>query len=160
LAERTADERNIYRLYESLLTFWNRRDADGMARLFGERGSLVGFDGSQADGAAGIGAHLQPIFADHPTAAFVARVREVRQIGRGVALLRAIAGMVPPGKDDVNPAVNAVQSLVAVSHGSHWEAALFQSTPAALHGRPDLSERLTEELRGVVQRGATVEWST
>jgi uncharacterized protein (TIGR02246 family) len=159
LAERTADDTNIYRLYESLLTNWNRRDAEGMARLFGERGSLVGFDGSQADGAAGIEAHLQPIFADHPTAAFVARVREVRQIGRGVALLRAVAGMVPPGKDDVNPAVNAVQSLVAVSHGSHWEVALFQSTPAAWHGRPDLSERLTEELRGVVQRGATVEWT-
>ena len=53
---------------------------------------------------------LTQIFADHPTATYVAIVREVRLLGPGVGLLRSVAGMVPRGKSDINPAVNAIQS--------------------------------------------------
>ena len=28
-----------------------------------------------------------------------------------------------------------------------WQVELFQNTPAAFHGRPELSEQMTEELR-------------
>lgn len=55
--------------------------------------------------------------------------------------------MVPPGGSDINPAVNAIQSLVAVRREDLWRIALFQTTPAAFHGRPELSEQLTSELR-------------
>jgi hypothetical protein len=55
--------------------------------------------------------------------------------------------MVPPGESDINPEVNAVQTLVAVKQQNKWIIALFQNTPAAFHVRPELSERLTEELR-------------
>ncbi len=64
-------------------------------------------------------------------------------------LLRANAGMVPPGKDEVNPERNAVQSLVAVRKSGNWEIALFQNTPAVYDGRPELAKKLTEELRAV-----------
>ncbi len=46
--------------------------------------------------------------------------------------------------------VNAIQSLVAVRDTDHWRAMLLQSTPAAFHGRPDLAEALTAELRALV----------
>ena len=77
-------------------------------------------------------------------------MREVRSLGSGVALLRAVAGMVPPGQTRVNPAVNAVQSLVATREGQGWRIQLFHNTPAAFHGRPDAVAALTDELQGGV----------
>jgi hypothetical protein len=47
----------------------------------------------------------------------------------------------------LNAALNTIHTLVAVEGGGTWRAAMFQSTPAAFHGRPDLSQALTEELR-------------
>jgi hypothetical protein len=78
-------------------------------------------------------------------------VREVRPISSDVVVLRANAGMVPPGKDELNPDRNAVQSMVAARKGGKWEIALFQNTPAVYDGRPELSRKLTEELRAVLR---------
>lgn len=77
------------------------------------------------DGSAAIEQHLAPIFADHPTGAFVAIVRGVTLLASDVALLRAIAGMVAPGASDLNPAVNAIQTLVAAKQEDRWRIALF-----------------------------------
>jgi uncharacterized protein (TIGR02246 family) len=137
----------IRELHASLLDRWNRRDAAGFAALFAPAGSVVGFDGSTVDGAEAIRAHLQQIFADHRPAAYVAIVREVRLLGPATALLRAVAGMVPPGQERVNPAVNAVQSLVVQQDGARWRIQLFQNTPAAFHGRPEAAAELTAELQ-------------
>jgi uncharacterized protein (TIGR02246 family) len=150
-------DREVRRLYEDILLTWNQRDAAGMAALFADDGSLVGFDGSQVDSRSAIDQHLRPIFADHPTAAFVAKIRELRDLAPDVVLVRAVAGLVPPGAADLKPELNMVHSLVAVRTASGWRAALFQSTPAAWHGRPDDAARLTQELRDVMGRGVTCE---
>ena len=150
-----APDRPIRRIYEHILIAWNQQDAAAMAARFEEDGNLVGFDGSQADSRAAIEEHLRPIFADHPTAAYVARLREIRMLGRDVGLLRAVAGMISPYSDDINPALNTIHTLVAVKHAKGWRAALFQSTPAAWHGRPQDSAELTEELRDVMRQGLT-----
>ncbi|MGZ3796086.1 MAG: SgcJ/EcaC family oxidoreductase, partial [Pseudobdellovibrionaceae bacterium] len=91
-----------------------------------------------------------PIFASFPTARFISIVREVRALSPDSALLRATAGMVPRGHADINPAVNAIQSLVAVKQNGEWRIAHFQNTPAAFHGRPEEGERLSKELRGLL----------
>ncbi|MEW6605443.1 MAG: SgcJ/EcaC family oxidoreductase, partial [Thermoproteota archaeon] len=83
-----------------MLECWNRRDAAAMASLFADDGNIIGFDGSQVDGQDGIRSHLSRIFSDHPTAAYVGKVREVRFLAPEVAILRAVAGMVPPGQSD------------------------------------------------------------
>ena len=145
----------ISRLYEHILIAWNQQDAAAMAAHFEEDGNLVGFDGSQVDSRTAIEDHLRPIFADHLTASYVAKVREIRMLGRDVGLLRAVVGMIPPGSDDINPAGNTVQTLVAVEGADGWRAALFQSTPATWHGRPQDSAALTEELRDAMRRGLT-----
>jgi hypothetical protein len=54
---------------------------------------------------------------------------------------------VPNGKADIDPALNAVQSMIAVQKGGVWKIAMLQNTPAAFHGREDLVKKLTEELR-------------
>jgi hypothetical protein len=59
--------------------------------------------------------------------------------------------MIPPGKDELNPDLNAVQSMVAARKNNKWEIALFQNTPAKYDGRPELQKKLTEELRAVVR---------
>jgi uncharacterized protein (TIGR02246 family) len=145
----------IRRLYEQILIAWNQQDAAAMAAHFEKDANLVGFDGSQADSRADIEDHLRAIFADHPIAAYVAKVREIRMLGRDVGLLRAVVGMIPPGSDDINPAANTIQTLVSVKDADGWRAALFQSTPAAWHGRPQDSAALSEELREVARLGLT-----
>ena len=141
------DEKEVGLLYQELLKRWNKRRASEMTDLFAENGNLVGFDGSQINGRSEARSVLSQIFANHQTAAYLGIVKEVRLLSPDVAILRAVAGMVPPGESDINPEVNAVQTLVAVKQQNKWIIALFQNTPAAFHGRPELSERLTEELR-------------
>ena len=118
-----------------------------MAATFAEDGEMIGFDGSQIQGRAAIAEELKRIFADHETAPFVAKVRNVQQPAPGVALLRAVAGMIPPGRSDIDPSVNTHQTIVAAKIDDTWLIVLFQNTPARFHGRPELVERLTEELR-------------
>jgi uncharacterized protein (TIGR02246 family) len=152
-----APDPRVRELYEHILRAWNRRDAAGMAARFEDDGNVVGFDGSQADSRPAIENHLRPVFASHPTAAFVAKVREIRMLCPESAILRAVAGMVPPGSADINPAVNTIHTLVATKRAGGWRAALFQSTPAAWHGRPQDGAALTDELRDVMRRGLTCE---
>ncbi len=143
----STDESEVRALYRRMLDGWNARSAEAMAAPFEEDGEIVGFDGSQMSSRAEIAATLQGIFGDHVTAPYLSSVRSVRLLTPGVAVLRAIAGMVPPGKIDIEPALNAVQTLVAVKRDGAWRIALFQTTPAQLHGRPDLVQEMTEELR-------------
>jgi uncharacterized protein (TIGR02246 family) len=137
----------ISALYHQLLDSWNRRDAGDFAALFVEDGFIVGFDGSQMNGKAEIEAELRRIFADHVTATYVSKIKGVSFLTPEVGILHAVAGLVPPMKADINPATNAIQTLVAVQQDGPWRIALYQNTPAQFHGRPELSEALTEELR-------------
>jgi uncharacterized protein (TIGR02246 family) len=147
-----AADRETRELYRQLLEAWDKRNARDFALLFAPDGSLVGFDGTQVFGQAEVGAHLSEIFSHHQTARFVSIVREVRSLIEGATILSAVAGMVPPDKDDINPDVNAVQTVVAVKQAGALKVALFQNTPAALHGRPDAVKKLTEELRAALRK--------
>jgi uncharacterized protein (TIGR02246 family) len=134
-------------LYARLLDAWDKRNARDFALLFASEGNLVGFDGTQVNGQLEVGAHLTEIFTHHQTPRYVSIVREVRLLAADVSVLRANTGLVPPGKDDIDPALNAVQSMVAVKKGGNWKIALLQNTPAAFHERPELAKKLSEELR-------------
>src|SRR5262249_52626188 len=131
-------------LYRQQLDGWNRRDA---AALYAEDVNVVGFDGTPVDGQAEIAAHFRQVFSDHQTATYVGKIREVRFLAPEVAVLRTVAGMVPPGQSDLTPNVNAVQTLVAVKQDGRWRIAVYQNSPAAFHGRPYAVQALTEELR-------------
>ncbi|MBI5949705.1 MAG: SgcJ/EcaC family oxidoreductase [Chloroflexi bacterium] len=146
-----AADADVGALYRQLTDYWNGRDAAAYGALFAEGGSIVGFDGSQVDGRDAIASHLAEIFANHPTPAYVVKVLEVRPLGPGAMLLRAAAGLLPPGASDLHPDLNSIQTLVATRHWGGWRVEMFQSTPAAFHGRPDLAERLTAELTEVLR---------
>lgn len=153
---REQEKRQALDSYTSLLEAWNRRDADGFASHFTGTGSSVGFDGSQMNGREEIATTLRTIFTDHVTARYVASVREVRALGAGIVLVRAVVGMVPPGQSALKPEVNAVQSVVVVTEGGRPSIALLHNTPAAFHGRPEAVQELTGELTRVLRQGRTV----
>lgn len=134
-------------IYHALLDAWNRRSAADYAALFDPQALVVGFDGSVMDGSAAVRDELGRIFADHETARYVGKIRSMGQFSPDGVLIHAVCGMVPPGMQDINPAVNAVQTLVAIRGADEWRILLFQNTPAQFHGRPELSTALTEELR-------------
>ncbi len=98
-------------------------------------------------GPTAIAAEMKRIFADHRTGTYVGKVTSVRLLGTRAALLRAVADVVPAGRSDLDPKLNAVQALVAEQRDGEWRVVLYQNTPARFHGRPELAERLTGELR-------------
>ena len=136
-------------LYHALLDAWNRRDAAAYAALFADDGYVVGFDGSEMNGREEIERTLAEIFADHETGRYVGKIRAELPVSEDVAVLRAVAGLVPAGRSELDPKLNAVQTLVARREGD-WRIVQLQKTPAELHGRPEAAEALTNELRALV----------
>lgn len=143
----SADDVAVRALYAQMLTGWNQRSGDTFAAPFAEDGEVVGFDGSQVAGQAEIASVQQRIFADHPTAAYVWKVKDVGLLAPDVAILRAIAGMVRPGQSDIEPQLNSIQTVVAAKRGGQWRIVHFQNTPAQFHGRPELVRQMTAELQ-------------
>lgn len=136
-------------LYHNLLAAWNRRDAAAFAGLFTDDAYVIGFDGSPMHGRAEIQTTLTGIFADHPTGAYTGKVRAVRPLSPDVTLVEAVAGITPAGQTELKPELNAMQTLVAVRQGEEWRITLYQNTPAQFHGRPEMTQALTDELRQV-----------
>ena len=132
--------------YLAAIDGWNRRDANAMAACFSADATMIGFDGSLARGAEEVLTHLTPIFADHPTPAYVVIVEETREVAPGVVMVRAEVGMVPAGQEFIAQAVNAIQTCLLRQIDGKWAIALLQSTPAAFHGQPHLVAEMTARL--------------
>ena len=123
-----------------------------MASFFTDNGISIGFDGSQYNGKDEIEAEIGKIFKHHQTADYVWKVKEVRFLHPEVATLRAVVGMIPPGKKNINPATNAIQTITAIKQNDVWKIDLFQNTPAQFHGRPEMVEKLTKELNQQIKK--------
>lgn len=147
------DEERVRGLYQALIAAWNARDAKAMAGLYAPQGGQVGFDGSTFNSPGEIEKAMTPIFEDHPTARFVTIIRELRPLGAGAMILRAVAGMVPPGERAIKSERNAIQTLVAsLGEGGAWRIEMFHNTPARFDGRPDAAKALTQELQLAADR--------
>lgn len=150
---RSFREGEIADLYLTLLDAWNQRDPDAFADLFALQGHAIGYDGSLMEGREEIRASLAAIFEDHVPARYVGKVLGVDGLSGEAALLRAAAGMVAPGADDLNERTS-VQSLVAIRLVEGWQIMLWQNTPAAFDGRPDDRAELEDELRQLIPHRA------
>jgi uncharacterized protein (TIGR02246 family) len=139
-------EDEVNELYRRLVDGWNAGNAAAMAETIASDGLVIGFDGSQMFGRDEVASQVGAVFADHQTATYVVKVRSITPLGSEAALLHAVAGMVPPGGGEIMPERNAVQTVVAHRDTDGWSVALFQTTPAQFHGRPELTDRLTAEL--------------
>jgi uncharacterized protein (TIGR02246 family) len=142
-------EDEIHALYDALIAGWNDHDGAAMAASFADDSVVIGFDGSLHIGRHTIRTQMARIFADHETGRYVIKVREVRAVGSDAMLLRAIAGLIPPGQTTINPDTNSHQTVVAERRDGRWQVVLFQNTPAQFHGRPELVDEMTRELQAV-----------
>ena len=146
-----SDPRQAVReLYEALLRSWNDRDAEKFAALFMDDAICVGFDGTEYTSAKEIGSELAKIFRDHPVAAYVWKIRDTKQLGDSIVVLRAVAGMLPPGSRTIKPERNVIHVLLARKRADKWLIASYQNTPARYDGRPEMAEALTAELQALV----------
>lgn len=147
---RTPEEEEAHELYSRLVHAWNHHDATAFSALFAKNGIAIGFDGTQLVGQKDIDAAINNIFQDHVTSTYITKVRDIRGVTKDVMLLRAVVGMIPPGEYDLNPSMNAVQTMLAFKGIEGWQVVLFQNTPAKYDGRPEAREELTKELRELI----------
>ncbi|HET9110337.1 MAG TPA: SgcJ/EcaC family oxidoreductase [Ktedonobacterales bacterium] len=146
----TDDEAAVCALYDRLTRAWNDRDARAFAACFIEDGYIVGYDGTIVDGRDEIAYHIGDIFAHHQTPAYITKVKKVLFVNAETAVVRGIVGMPSLTTGTINPVLNAIQSLTAHWREGTWHVAIFQNTPAQLHGRPDLVDDMTRELQGIL----------
>lgn len=142
----------VENLYFNFIQAWNERNSRAMADHFTEDGEMVGYDGSQAFGPEEIHAHLEPIFSSFPTPPYYAKVKNVSFLSEDAVMVRAIAGMIPVGKTELSPELNTHHTVIAVRVEDKWFIKLFQNTPAQFHGRPELLDQMTEELRALLPK--------
>jgi uncharacterized protein (TIGR02246 family) len=145
----TMSENDVTALYEKLIAGWNSHDAEAMAAPFAEDGVIIGFDGSVSSGKQTISAEMGSIFADHETGHYAVKVNSVRGLGSRAVILRAIAGLVPPGQSAINSKTNSHQTVIGEEQDGQLRIVLFQNTPAQFHGRPELVDEMTRELQAV-----------
>jgi len=136
----------VEELYRQMIDAWNKHDAEGFGSLLVLDGEAVGFDGTQHTGRGTITEQLRAIFATHSPPSYTAKIVGVTTVTTDVAIVRAVAGMIPAGKTEFDPKLHAVMRLTAVHRGGDWRIALLQSTPAQFHGRADEIAKLTAEL--------------
>jgi uncharacterized protein (TIGR02246 family) len=142
------DEAAIRALYQQLMDGWNAGSGNAFAAPFEEDGDLVGFDGTHIKGRHEIALFHQDLFDMFLKGSrLVGKVRSVRFLTSNVAVMHAIGGTVMAGQTDLEPERNSVQTLVAVRRNGNWYLAAFQNTRATYIGRPEESQKLTEELR-------------
>ena len=147
------NDAEVRALYDRLTRAWNTRDAVEFASCFIQDGYIVGYDGTVVDGRDEIARHIGDIFAHHQTPAYVTKVKRVLFISADIAIVRGIVGMPSLTTGTINPVLNSIQTLMAIWQEGAWHVALFQNTPAQLHGRPDLVDNMTRELQAVLERG-------
>jgi uncharacterized protein (TIGR02246 family) len=146
-----ADEAAIRAIYQQLMDGWNAGSGDAFASLFEEDGDLVGFDGTHFKGRQEIALFHQHLFDMFLKGSrLVGKVRSVRFLTSDVAVMHAIGGTVMAGQTDLDPERNSVQTLIAVKRNGKWRLAAFQNTRATYIGRPDESQKLTEELQALL----------
>lgn len=142
----STEEAQIEKLYLSMIEGWNQRDSQKMAAAFDDEGLIIGFDGTHHCGAQDIEESIGRIFHDHATPLYLIKVKSIRFLTADVAQLEAIAGMIPPGKKELDPKLNAFQVMTAIRRSRRWVIAHLQNTPAQLQGQPEAVEALSQAL--------------
>lgn len=151
LSSATDDKAAIRSLYQQLMDGWNAASGYAFAAPFEEDGDLVGFDGTHIKGRQEIASFHQHLFDMFLKGSrLIGKVRSMRFLTSNVAVMHAVGGTVMAEQSDLEPERNSVQTLVAVKRNGKWSLAAFQNTRAIYMGRPEESQKLTEELRALL----------
>jgi uncharacterized protein (TIGR02246 family) len=126
---RQTDEEAVRDLYRQLMDGWNRGSGEDFAAVFTEDGDLVAYDGTHFTGRDEIAPFHQELFDRWMKGTrLVGRVKDVRFLIPGVALMHAVGSTVMRGKKEPSPERDSIQTLVAVRQDGGWRLAAFQNT--------------------------------
>lgn len=133
---RFSEETAVRAVYQWLMDGWNAGSGEAFAAPFAEDGDLIGFDGTHLKGRQKIAPFHQRLFETHLKGTrLVGRVKSVRFVSAGVALVHAVGGTVMRGRSAPSPGRASIQTIVAVKQGDEWRIAAFQNTRVRPMGR-------------------------
>jgi uncharacterized protein (TIGR02246 family) len=128
-ANHSADEAAVRALYQQLMDGWNQGSGEAFASVFTEDGDLVGFDGTHLKGRQEIAPFHQQLFDKWLKGSrLVGEIKDVRFLGRDVALMHAVGGTIMRSKSEPTPERDSIQTLVAVRRDGEWRLGAFQNT--------------------------------
>ena len=123
-----ADERALRELFEGLLEDWGRGDSYAYGSRFTEDADYVAFDGTHTRGREEISASHQRLFDEYLRGTrLTGRIRSVKLLAPGVALVHATGGTISRGKSEPSPERVSIQTLVAVKRDGGWRFAAFHN---------------------------------
>ena len=125
----SADEAAVRALYQELMDGWNRGSGDAFAAVFTQDGDLVAFDGTHFKGREEIAPFHQQLFDKWLKGSrLVGKVKDVRFLSPGIALMHAVGSTVMRGESEPSPERDSIQTLVAIRQDGEWRLAAFQNT--------------------------------
>jgi uncharacterized protein (TIGR02246 family) len=126
----------VRKLYEELMTAWNRGSGEAFAAGFTEDGDLIGFDGTHLKGRKEIAPFHQRLFDTYLKGTrLVGTVTDVQFLSADIALLHAVGGTIMRGKSAPARERDSIHTLVAIRSRSDWRFAAFQNTRLRPMGR-------------------------
>lgn len=146
----------ISALYFQMIDGWNRGSGSIFAAPFAEDGDLLDFDGTHLKGLQNIASvHQQPFDTFLKGSRLVGKIRNIRFLTPDVAIMHAVGGTIMDGQTNIEPERNSIHTIVVKKvdpNNGHWLITAFQNTRVQYFGRPQETQRLTEELRHELER--------
>jgi uncharacterized protein (TIGR02246 family) len=131
-----AEQASVAALTQQLLAAWAYADADGIAELFTEDGTLI-LPGILRQGREDIRAYFKDAFdGKYRDTQVVGKPISMRFFGKDVALLLSSGGVLASGETEVSDAQAIRASWLVVRTGSGWRLAAYQNSTAKV-GLPD-----------------------
>src|SRR6266545_3001325 len=125
-----AEQASVAALAQRFLAAWAYQDADGVADLFTEDGTLV-LPGLIFQGRQEIREYFKDAFANkYSGTQVVGKPISLRFFGPDVALLLSAGGVLAPGESEVSDGQAIRASWFVVRTDGEWKLAAYQNCPA------------------------------
>jgi len=147
LLEKSEDIKAIEKLYNGMINCWNNSNADKFAGHFSTEGTIIDFDGTVVNGKVEVEEYLNGVLMKHESPFYIAIIRSIRFITDDVCILETAVGRFFHDKDDIDPSLNMVQTVIVKKKNNSWLIEQLQNTRAAFHSHPELLKKLTEKIR-------------
>jgi uncharacterized protein (TIGR02246 family) len=131
-----AEQASVAALPQKMLASWAYQDADGIADLFTEDGTLI-LPGIFRQGREDIRAYFKDAFENkYRDTQVVGKPIGMRFFGPDVALLLSSGGVLGPGETEVSDGQAIRAGWFVVRTDGEWRLAAYQNSPAK-RGLPD-----------------------
>ncbi|HEY0636232.1 MAG TPA: SgcJ/EcaC family oxidoreductase [Pseudonocardiaceae bacterium] len=123
------EEAAVYTAPLRVRAAWDNNDADALADVFIDNGSLLDGD-EQLNGREAIRAYMTEAFRTHHKGTKVIdQPLEIRKISQDVAIAISDGGIVPEGATEIPPTGKVRVMWVVVRQDGDWKLASYQSSP-------------------------------